>query len=51
MGTTENSGSFRAGRIGDWKKEFTPELLDIFNKTGGDEWIERLGYEKALIYS
>ena len=53
MGTTEHSGSFRAGRVGDWKEEFTPELLKAFSESGGDEWIERLGYERerAVIYS
>ena len=44
MGTTEHSGSFRAGRVGDWRDEFTPDLLDVFHQVGGDDWIERLGY-------
>jgi hypothetical protein len=44
MITTDKSVSFRAGRIGDWREEFTPEILELFNsKSNG--WIERLGYE------
>ena len=46
MGTTKHSGSFRAGRVGDWRDEFTPELLEAFDRVGGNEWIERLGYEQ-----
>ena len=44
MGTTEHSGSFRKGRVGDWRDEFTPELVDVFDQAGGNAWIERLGY-------
>lgn len=45
MNTTEHSGSFRAGRVGDWRDEFTTETLKSFHDTGGDDWIERLGYK------
>lgn len=44
MGTTEHSGSFRTGRVGDWRDEFTPAAAEAFARTGGDDWIERLGY-------
>ena len=47
MNTTEYSGSYRAGRVGDWRAEFTPELLDLFDELGGNDWLERLGYEPA----
>lgn len=46
MHTTEHSSSFRAGRVGDWRDEFTPEVLDAFRSVGGDGWIERLGYDR-----
>ena len=49
MGTTERSGSFRAGRVGDWRDEFTPELVDAFRDAGGDAWVDRLGYDVGVL--
>lgn len=42
--TTEFSGSFRKGKIGEWEKEFTQSNLKAFEETGGNIWLERLGY-------
>jgi hypothetical protein len=39
----QTSPTFRAGRIGDWRKEFTPELTELFEREAG-EWIDQLGY-------
>lgn len=49
MGMTEHSGSFRAGRVGDWRTEFDDAAIKAFTRVGGDEWIEKLGYEKGCI--
>jgi len=39
------SPTFRAGRIGDWRTEFSPELLELFYRET-DPWTERMGYER-----
>ena len=44
MGIRE-TGSFRAGRQGDWRREFTPEITESFNNSGGSAWLKSLGYE------
>ena len=49
MDTTEHSGSFRAGRVGDWRDEFTLEVEQVFDAAGGNFWIERLGYETETV--
>lgn len=41
----ENSGTFRKGRIGDWKHEFTETHKEAFKKVAGELLIQ-LGYEK-----
>ena len=45
MQTTEHSGSYRKGRVGDWQDEFTAEILDAYYESGGKDWCKRLGYE------
>jgi hypothetical protein len=40
------SVTFRAGRVGDWEEEFTPELKDVFKRCMGD-WLVRLGFEEG----
>lgn len=47
MDSTEHSASFRTGRVGDWRTEFTDGLAELFQATDTDNWIERLGYERA----
>ncbi len=41
------SGTFREGKIGSWKHEFTPEQKELFKIYGGQLLID-LGYEKDL---
>lgn len=41
----ENSGTFRKGKIGDWKIEFSEAHKEAFKKIAGDLLIQ-LGYEK-----
>ena len=43
--TTKHSSSYRRGRVGDWRNEFTPEIKDLFKEHAGD-WLVKLGYEK-----
>ena len=38
-------GTFRKGRVGDWRDEFTPRVKDEFKRRCGD-WLIRLGYEQ-----
>jgi hypothetical protein len=39
------SNTFRKGTVGQWKEHFKKEHLKAFEQTGGNEWLERLGYE------
>jgi plasmid stabilization system protein ParE len=41
----KKSGTFRAGRVGDWRKHFTQMNVDFFKQTTGDLLI-KLGYER-----
>jgi len=41
---TDLSPSFRQGRVGDWRKEFTPEIRQRFKETDKNGWVKRLGY-------
>lgn len=42
-----NSITFRAGKIGGWKKHFTPEMKTAFKRTpGANQLLIDLGYEK-----
>jgi len=41
----EISPTFRTGRIGNWKEEFTPKVTEAF-KAHDNGWLVRLGYEK-----
>lgn len=41
----EHSPTFRRGKIGGWREEFSPENISIFKKVAGDLLIH-LGYEK-----
>jgi len=43
--TPEHSPTFRRGKIGGWREEFSPENISIFKKVAGDLLIH-LGYEK-----
>ena len=38
-------GTYRKGRVGDWREEFTPKVKAEFKERAGD-WLIRLGYEK-----
>jgi len=42
----EKSPTFRAGRVGDWRDEFTPEHIALWKEHDGEKWLERLGYER-----
>lgn len=41
----EYSKTFRKGKIGEWRREFTPAVAAAFDAAGGNEWNERLGYD------
>lgn len=45
MGRKESSVTFRKGKVGGWRDEFTPEITEIFKARAGD-WLQRLGYEE-----
>jgi len=38
------SATFRKGTAEQWRDEFKPEHYEAFEATGGNEWLERLGY-------
>lgn len=40
----EKSPTFRKGVTGDWRNHFTDEHRELFRETGGDGWLEKLGY-------
>ncbi len=42
-----NSGTFRAGRIGDWREEFSEEHKRLFKQADKENWLQRLGYEDS----
>jgi hypothetical protein len=44
---TNNSGTFRAGRVGDWRTEFNEEHKKLFKETDKNNWLVRLGYEDS----
>jgi hypothetical protein len=41
----EASGTFRKGKIGEWKKYFTEEHKELFKASDKNNWLIRLGYE------
>ena len=43
----ENSPTFRSGKVGGWRKHFTPEIKALFKDVSGDLLI-RLGYEQDM---
>ena len=45
MKRTEYSPTFREGKSGGWREEFTPAVKDEFKRRCGD-WLVRLGYEE-----
>jgi len=45
MGRTDLSSSFRRGKVGSWKEEFTDQHKKIFKKLA-DDWLIILGYEE-----
>lgn len=44
LGTTQYSTSYRKGKTGEWKKEFTPEIIKAFKETDTNYDLERIGY-------
>jgi len=40
-----NTATFRKGISGEWRKEFTPKVIECF-KAHDNGWLERMGYEK-----
>lgn len=46
----KKSGTFRSGRVGDWREHFTQKNVDLFKETTGDLLI-RLGYEQNNSWS
>lgn len=46
----KKSGTFRSGKVGDWRKHFTQKNVDLFKDTTGDLLI-RLGYEQNNSWS
>jgi sulfotransferase 6B1 len=44
MGHKEMSTTYRKGRSGEWKYEFTPRLVMAFKAADRDNWLMRLGY-------
>lgn len=40
------SPTFRKGKTGGWREEFTPRVKDEFKEKGGAQWLIRLGYEE-----
>lgn len=40
------SPTFRKGKVGGWKEEFTPTAAEVFRDHGGNKWIEKLGYQE-----
>ncbi|MGA4719830.1 sulfotransferase domain-containing protein [Fictibacillus nanhaiensis] len=47
--STQDSATFRKGKIGNWKEEFDDEIITAFKETAGQLLIE-LGYEKDLLW-
>lgn len=45
-GDTDRSITFRKGTIGQWREEFTPEIVDLFKEHDKNNWLVRLGYEE-----
>jgi len=41
----EKSLTFRKGKVGGWKDEFTYEAGKLFVEHGGQDWLVKLGYE------
>lgn len=44
--THQKSVTFRKGKSGQWRYEFTPELVDLFKERDTDNTLLRLGFEK-----
>jgi len=45
MKQTQMSPTFRKGKVGAWKRAFTPELVKLF-KENDNGWLHKLGYAK-----
>ena len=45
MQQTKMSPTFRKGKVGGWKREFTPETVEAF-KAKDNDWLYKLGYAK-----
>ena len=45
MGRKQDSMTFRKGKVGGWKDEFTPRIKQEFKKRAGS-WLIELGYEE-----
>jgi hypothetical protein len=46
----KKSGTFRSGKVGDWRKYFTQENIDFFKQSTGDLLL-KLGYEQDNSWS
>lgn len=44
--TKQKTVTFRKGRVGSWRDEFTPELVMLFKKHDKNDALIRLGFEK-----
>jgi len=42
----KKSATFRKGKVGGWREVFKPEHIEAFKRTGGADWLVRLGYEE-----
>jgi hypothetical protein len=41
----DHSSTYRKGKAGGWREEFTPAVHDAFDAAGGNEWLDKMGYE------
>lgn len=46
LGVTDGSPTYRKGTTGQWRDEFTPEIVDLFKACDTENWLVRLGFEK-----
>ena len=42
----KESPTFRKGKVGGWREAFKPQHYEAFKRTGGADWLVRLGYEE-----
>ncbi len=46
----KKSGTFRSGKVGDWRQYFTPANVEVFKQSTGD-LLQNLGYEQDSSWS